>query len=433
MQKSKKFILLISDLVAVFASFFISLRIGYLKTFTPTVYETHIGPFLIIYSIWTIMIFAFGLYEPENQRPTIKSIRNFIISILVSLSISIAFFYIFDIFGISPKTNLLINISIFALLFISGRRFVTSLLSKRFTEKILLLGQDSDFKELEEKINSQKSGYYYIAKKAEYLTEEIIEEIKNGKFNIVIFSPEKVTNQSVEKNLETFMQSGVMFLNTAKAYEKIMGKIPHNQVDEIWFVTNIQNNKNNFYDFFKRLFEVSLACFGLLILSPVFLIIFILIKLEDGGPFIYSHIRIGKNSKPFKIYKIRSMIIDSEANGAQWAKEKDNRITKLGRFLRASHLDESMQLINIIKGEISLVGPRPERPEFIKKLTPNINNYNLRHIVNPGITGWAQIMYKYGNSIDDSRQKFEYDLYYIKNRNIFLDVGIIVRTIQKIF
>lgn len=438
MQKSKKLILLISDLVAVFASFFISLRIGYWREFNPEVYQTHIGPFIIIYSIWIIMIFAFGLYEPGNQRPTIKSIRNFVVSIIVSLAISITFFYVFNIFGISPKTNLLINISVFTLLFIFGRRLVTSLLSKRFTEKVLLLGEDHEFSELEERIISQKGGYYTIMQKSESLTEDIIEKIKNSFFDLVIFSPKKLTNESVEKNLETFMQSGVTFLNIAKAYEKIIGKIPHDQVDEIWFVTNVQNNKNNFYESTKRMAEIFFATFGLIILSPIFLLGCILIKIQDGGPIFIKQKRIGKHNKAFKLLKLRSMVVlnkdgSAESEGyVKWAEENDPRITPTGRILRKTHIDEMPQLINVIRGDMSFVGPRPERPEFIKDLVQNINNYNLRHIVKPGITGWAQINYKYGNSMDDSRQKFEYDLYYVKNRNLFMDVGILVRTVQKI-
>ncbi len=384
------------------------------------------------------MIFAFGLYEPGNQRPTIKSVRNFIMSIIVSLAISITFFYGFNIFGISPKTNLLINVAVFTLLFISGRRLVTSLLSKRFTEKVLLLGDESEFSELKEKINSQKGGYYEILEESQTLAENIIEKIKNNVFDIVIFSPKKVTNESVEKNLETFMQSGVTFLNIARAYEKIIGKIPHDQVDEIWFVTNVQNNKNNFYESTKRTVEIFFATFGLIILSPIFLLSCFLIKIQDGGPILIKQKRTGKNNKTFKLLKLRSMIVLNEDGSAEskgsvkWAEENDPRITPAGRILRKTHIDEMPQLINVIRGDMSFVGPRPERPEFIKDLVQNINNYNLRHIVKPGITGWAQIMYKYGNSIEDTRHKFEYDLYYVKNRNLFMDIGILIRTIQKI-
>ena len=124
---------------------------------------------------------------------------------------------------------------------------------------------------------------------------------------------------------------------------------------------------------------------------------------------------------------------DSEKDGPKWADEKDDRVTKIGKIVRATHLDESLQLVNVIKGEVSIIGPRPERPVFVEELSSKIKNYNLRHVVKPGITGWAQLYYKYGNTVEDAKQKFEYDLFYIKNRSITMDIGILIRTLQKIF
>ncbi|MEZ4114028.1 MAG: sugar transferase [Candidatus Paceibacterota bacterium] len=148
---------------------------------------------------------------------------------------------------------------------------------------------------------------------------------------------------------------------------------------------------------------------------------------------MYKQKRVGKDSEHFLIWKLQSMKQNAEKNGAVWAEEKDSRITRFGKILRKLHIDEIPQMINVLKGDINLVGPRPERPEFVEKLEKEIPYYFLRHSITPGFTGWAQIKYRYARTVDDSQDKFEYDLYYLKNRNVFLDFGIIIKTIQIIF
>lgn len=433
MSKNKKLIVFLGDLIVVFLSFILSLRIGYWSNFTPEVYRTHLGPFLIIYIVWLFMLFAFGMYEVENLRPNIKSTKNLLFGLGIALLISTTFFYIFNIFGISPKTNLFINIFFFTMFFLLERKIITLIFNKKYIEKILLIGEGGDENEFVEKIKEYKNLYYKIESHISILDSKIIKNIEDGKFDIIIFSKKETGLDPLKSKIEKLIHVGIKFMDITKAYEKILEKIPSNQIDDVWLITEIGTVKNKIYDLVKRFLEVIFSLSLFIILSPILLIIFILIKIEDGGPFIYSQVRTGKMGKNFLIYKIRSMIRDSEKNGAEWAKDKDPRITKIGKFLRNSHLDESMQLINIIKGDISIVGPRPERPEFVKNLIVDIKNYNLRHIIKPGITGWAQINYKYGNTTEDSKQKFEYDLYYIKNRNMIMDIEIIARTIKTIF
>lgn len=163
---------------------------------------------------------------------------------------------------------------------------------------------------------------------------------------------------------------------------------------------------------------------------PIMIIAAIIIKLESKGPVIYSQERIGENNKPFKIYKFRSMRSDSEKDGPAWAKEKDNRVTKFGNIMRKTRIDELPQLYNVIVGEMSFVGPRPERQFFIDTLEKEIPYYNLRHIVKPGLTGWAQVKYPYGASVEDAYRKLQYDLYYIKRYSLSFDILIILDTIK---
>jgi len=181
----------------------------------------------------------------------------------------------------------------------------------------------------------------------------------------------------------------------------------------------------------KRLMDILVSGIALLLLSPILLLTAVAIKLDSKGPVLYSQSRVGLMGEPYKIYKFRSMRTDAEANGiAVWAGENDPRITRVGKFVRATRLDELPQIWNILKGEMSLVGPRPERPLFVAQLAEAMPYYHERHRVKPGLTGWAQINYRYGASKDDSRMKLRYDLYYAKNFSVFLDIIILMKTIR---
>jgi lipopolysaccharide/colanic/teichoic acid biosynthesis glycosyltransferase len=181
----------------------------------------------------------------------------------------------------------------------------------------------------------------------------------------------------------------------------------------------------------KRLFDLILSSILLIISIPLMLLTGILILVVGRpGSLIYKQRRTGRNGNVFTLYKLRTMYLNAEDGGAQWASKNDNRIIPFGHFIRRFRIDELPQLFNIITGEMSFIGPRPERPEFIVNLEKNIPFYTLRHLVKPGLTGWAQVCYPYGASIDDAREKLEYDLYYIKNQSIWLDLVIVLRTIR---
>ena len=183
------------------------------------------------------------------------------------------------------------------------------------------------------------------------------------------------------------------------------------------------------YLMLKRLCDIALAVSGLVFSLPLLTMAALAIKLEDGGPIFYSQIRVGKFGQNFSIYKLRSMCVDSEKGGVKWASKGDSRVTRIGKILRRSRVDELPQFLNILKGDMSFIGPRPERPEFTSSLDDELSHYSLRHLLKPGLTGWAQINYPYGDSIEDAKQKLTYDLYYVKYANLALDLQIALRTI----
>ena len=178
--------------------------------------------------------------------------------------------------------------------------------------------------------------------------------------------------------------------------------------------------------------DIALSLVGTLLSAPILIVAIALIKLTSRGPVFYSQKRVGVGQNVFTIWKLRSMRIDSEKSGPQWAKAKDPRVTRVGRLFRKTRIDELPQFWNILHGEMSFIGPRPERPEFVEKLAGSIPYYRQRHLIKPGLTGWAQICYQYGASEEDAREKLSYDLYYLKNASFMLDMQIILQTIGAI-
>lgn len=214
--------------------------------------------------------------------------------------------------------------------------------------------------------------------------------------------------------------------------ETLLGRVPLElAAEDRWFARlGRVRSLDSGYAIAKRAVDLVFALGLGLVLLPLFPLIALVIKLDSRGPVFYSQVRVGLGGKPFRIYKFRTMRQDAEANGAVWAQAHDPRITRAGRFMRLTRLDELPQIWNVIRGEMSVVGPRPERPEFTELLAREIPGYELRHTVKPGLTGWAQVCYRYTSSIHDTRAKVEYDLYYVKHLSLWFDLAILLRTIK---
>ncbi|MDY6878139.1 MAG: sugar transferase [Chloroflexota bacterium] len=225
---------------------------------------------------------------------------------------------------------------------------------------------------------------------------------------------------------------GVTLIPMPLLYESATGRVPVEHVGSQWYVSlpTYPATTARLSDLLQRLADVLLSLAGLICLVPFFLLIALILYLDCPGPIFYSQIRTGHTGRPFRLYKFRSMIPDAEPEGhALWASANDSRITRFGKIMRRTRLDELPQLWNVLKGDMSLIGPRPERPEFVTELEQEIPFYNVRHLVRPGLSGWAQVRYRYGNSKEDALIKLQYDLYYIKHRSPFLNLLILWKTI----
>ncbi|MBK8163175.1 MAG: TIGR03013 family PEP-CTERM/XrtA system glycosyltransferase [Gammaproteobacteria bacterium] len=263
--------------------------------------------------------------------------------------------------------------------------------------------------------------------------ESLVDYVEKKRIDEIVLAADDRRAGLPCKDLLECKMNGVEILDLQTFFERETGKIRLDIMSPSWLYLSDGFRVSLFRDLVKRTFDIVVALLVLPIVLPVIFLVIILIMLESRGrgPFLYQQTRVGLNGKPFQIYKFRSMIPDAEQDGvARWAASNDTRITSVGAFLRKGRLDELPQLYNILKGEMSFIGPRPERPEFVEQLADSIPYYDERHRVKPGLTGWAQIRYPYGASHMDSMNKLQYDLYYVKNYSVFLDLLILLQTAE---
>jgi sugar transferase (PEP-CTERM system associated) len=263
------------------------------------------------------------------------------------------------------------------------------------------------------------------------LGEDLSRALKRMRINRIIVAMDDCRGKLPVELLLSLKSHGVRVLEGTEVYEAITGKVPIESVRLSWLLFSPGCYASRFFLAYKRLASVVVSSLGMLASLPLLPFVVLAIRLSSPGPILYRQKRVGRDGAIFHCYKFRTMRADAEADtGPTWATDDDPRITRVGSFLRQARLDEIPQLWNVLKGDMSLVGPRPERPEFVRALGQQIPHYQLRHGVRPGITGWAQIRYKYGNSVEDAREKLRYDLFYIKNMSMGLDILVFLATVK---
>ncbi len=286
-------------------------------------------------------------------------------------------------------------------------------------------------------------------------TGQLGEMITSHRIGMLVMAITHSNPARLLNNLIRFSLMGVQLVDMPSLYEFLAGKIPTHHITDVWLVIHSLNSNKVYYRHFKRVMDITLASLGLALTWPLWGVIALAIKLDSPGPVFFSQERLGKDGKPFRILKFRTMVNDAEKCGPQFACKKDSRITRAGKILRKMRLDELPQLYNILKGDMSFIGPRPERQVFIKEFQEAIPElregrratdvqgcqvhcgykeripyYSYRLLVKPGITGWAQVMHKYASSLEETEEKLQYDLYYIKNMSLLLDLAILLKTIR---
>ena len=409
--------------------------------------------------VWSIVlvvylsVFAtiFELYNLQKANKFEVVIQN----IILTSSVTVLFYLLTPFYTpMLPENRLQIVyffISINLSLFIWRYAYITLISAPRYFKKVLLFcnteeldaivsslhKSDPNYKVLGF-INTDTNNYtlYETEGLIEFPSKNIEKIIQEHLISEVVIASTNDDAISVllYNQLIVLLENGVSIKEYTQVYEDLTHRVPVQHVDKDFYryFPFSRSNQNKLYLFFHRLLDLLFSVLGLsfgLLISP-FIIIGNLFA--NKGPLFYTQERVGRNGKNFKIFKLRSMITNAEKDGAAYASKNDNRVTKFGRFLRKSRFDEIPQFINVIKGDMSVIGPRPERPVFVKELSEKIPFYEVRHIVKPGVTGWAQVNASYGTTEDDALEKLQYDLFYIKHRSLFLDISIVFKTLSTI-
>jgi sugar transferase (PEP-CTERM system associated) len=392
-----------------------------------------------------IAMISVGVYGPD----ALQSLRYATARLIVAISLGIIFLSL--IFFVIPdmgdwRGNLLyaMGISIIALIFLRILLGKT-LGSQIFKRRVVVLGAGARADRLKQLSKTPGAGFavvgYVSMSEANRVIPEAIarDAIYNLADHVVLLNASEVVlaleerrNALPLKDLLRIKTTGVHVNEISTFLERETGRVDLASVNPSWLIfSDGFSSGRMFASAFKRLFDIGASLLLLTIMLPVIALTAIAVKLDSKGPAFYRQRRVGLYGQGFDVIKLRSMRVDAEAPGvAVWAEKDDPRITRIGRFIRKTRLDELPQCWSVLKGEMSFVGPRPERPQFVEDLEQQLNYYAERHMVKPGITGWAQINYPYGASIEDSRQKLEYDLYYAKNYSPFLDILILLQTIR---
>lgn len=426
----QKILLLLGDYAIAYVSLFLMMWIGF-GTIEGSFVVSHLTAFSFLYPLWFVVFYVFDLYNLSLTPRSPRFFSMLLSALSVSFLIGVLYFYVVPLQSIAPKTNLLIHVVISGVLATFWRLFFFGRSRSRILWRVGLFSADPQSRDLGALIDA----HVHLGYRSVFVDsfDDLSIKISNQHLNLFVLPTDLRSDPARVQSVYDCLGMGVTFLEPTVAFEFFGRRVPLSAIDHHWFLRHIQDREHGIYRLAKRAFDILVASFILIISSPIWFFIFLFIKIENAGPVFYRQKRVGNGRKVFDVLKFRTMRTDAEANGALWATQNDPRVTRFGKILRWTHLDELPQMINVLRGDISLVGPRPERPEFVEQLEKEIQHYHVRHFIKPGFTGWAQIRYRYARSVADSREKFEYDLYYIKNRSLVLDFLILLKTAQLLF
>ena len=420
----KMLILAAGDILAAYLALALTLVIRYDRADFAVHWADHVWPFTVVFAVWFIVFYIVGLYDFDALRSRIELAARASEGLLAALFISVAVFYAVPSFEIAPKTNLVIAIALYAALLAGWRLLTMHLFSQdRFRLKVLFLGGGEEASTLCDVLATNPHlGYTCVAKIDEGSRAEL------PVCDIIVVARGLHGNTEMTARLYRKFFEAVTVVDLPTFYEKIRHSVPESALDERWIVDNLATQEATVYEHGKRLFD--LACAAIFAIPTLIIAPFValVVWIEDRGPVLYRQERVGKGGRVFSIVKFRTMRVDAEKHGAAFAQEADPRVTRAGRFLRATRLDELPQLWNILRGEMSFVGPRPERPEVEAELSKTIPLFPVRHLARPGLTGWAQVSAPYASTREDHLMKLRHDLYYLKYRSMALDVAIVLKT-----
>jgi len=435
---SLKFVLLVGDIFLMYLALLLILAIRYKDfSFLPgpqtRIFLYH---FSFISLFWLLFLFLLDFYEIPPLKKVFDFFRNLLIFIFLAGALGVIYFYLRPEALIAPKTILISDLLIFSL-FLCGWRYIFSRILKlqNFREKIVMVGSPAELKDLSPDLLNQ-NGYELVASfnsNSDFEFLKLKETIEKEKVNSIVLGFNFYKNEQWVQQIFQNLPLKLNYISLDNFYENLTKKVPIEMIDEVWFLENLSRSEKRTEEILKRGLDVLFSFAGLLITAILFPFIALAIKIDSPGSVFYTQERIGKDRKNLTLYKFRTMKVSGDQDKKLWREKDPGQITRVGRILRRIHLDEFPQFWSILKGDLSFVGPRAEWEKLARIFEKEIPFYSQRYLVSPGFTGWAQINFPASASVEEAKEKFEYDLYYIKNRNFFLDLGIILKTIRIIF
>jgi lipopolysaccharide/colanic/teichoic acid biosynthesis glycosyltransferase len=433
-RKSQFLGLLLGDAVVFIISLWISLALRNLSIPSQGNFLDHLAPFSLLFVVWVIVFFIAGLYDRYTLLITSKLPSRVISSQVFNMILASVFFYSVPYFGLTPKITLFLDLIVSTILIALWRLVLYPRVTASNALPVLILAEGEDIDYLKNKLaeNAGNSPIKIVAivKPSELANVLNIKDmLKKHDCAVVALDLINPHVQKFSNELYSLIFSGVQFVEVQDLYEDTTDKVPLGLINEMWFLEHASIEPNFIYDSIKRLMDI---CISLpLMIVPVVAYPFVWLFSQFGehkGPVFIFQQRIGQQDKLVDVPKFRSMTVD---DAGVWVSSGDKRITKFGSFLRKSRLDEFPQLWSILKGDSSLIGPRPELPKLVELYKKEIPHYNVRHLIKPGLSGWAQIHHeKPPHSVEETKEKLAYDLYYIKHRSVWLDLKIALQTVK---
>lgn len=434
-RKSESSWLLIGDIAVFVASLWFALVLRNLEVPSVDYFLSHVAPFSLLFVLSVLVFFIAGLYDTYTLLMKNKVFQKVITAQIFNVVIAILFFYLVPLFDVTPKTTLALYLGVSVVLLSLWRYVIYPSFTKKSAVQVLVLAEGADIEHLQKKVDQAQGEYINIVNivdpsslGSEGALVELEARIRDMQISVVAVDLRNPHIQSHISSLYALIFEGVQFVNVQDLYESITDKVPLGLINESWFLEHASIEPNFIYDAIKRMMDLAISIPLFIVSLIVYPFVYVCMKIEDRGPLFYMPVRIGEAGKQIKMYKFRTMsVMDS---GNQLGSNSD-KITKVGKVLRVTRIDELPQLWNVIVGDLSLIGPRPEFPKLVDLYNKEIPHYNVRHLIKPGLSGWAQIHHeKPPHTVEETMEKLAYDLYYIKNKSIFLDVKIALQTIK---
>ncbi len=439
LNKRDPFLLFCGDIIIFYLSLWITLWIRNQTLPSVELFKLHTAPFSYIFIVWFIVLFIAGLYEKRTLILKHSVPLTIFRTQIINSVIAVLFFYFIPAYGITPKTILFIYLIVSLILMLAWRIYGYALLGPKRKHNALLIASGEEMRELRDEVNTSEhynlkfiSSVDLNALGSMDFQEEIVKRIYAEDVSIIVVDFKSGNVEPFVSHLYNLIFSGIIFVDMHKVYEDVFDRIPLSLIKYSWFLENISLAPQITYDIFKRLMDLIIGLVGGIFSLVFYPFIILAIKLDDRGPIFIMQERVGKNGKLIRAYKFRSMM----RNEVDLNRGAENKLTRVGPFLRKSRLDEIPQIWAVIKGDLSLIGPRPELPTGVALYEKEIPYYGIRHLITPGLSGWAQIYHDnhphHGFGVAQTKEKLSYDLYYLKNRSFLLDVTIALKTIKKV-